>query len=219
MRARRRLIGALGAALLAGCAGVPTSADWDNDPECDANTPPEIGNLVLNSAFFPDDLAWGMCISFQWLDPGRDEAGNVGSDPQNLFGGFFSSEFQGVDTLSVWIDEGAVDPAASSGSLQVNMVGEGLAVELEAIAQWLPVDGEPPPDWSLCPDLNGNGTADLSDCVGGRTMAFAMRLRDRCDDPSNELTGEYQLGSDRRVEADGLTGCEVVQAPSGGEAR
>lgn len=213
MRARRGLTLTLAAAL-GGCAGVPTGADWNDDPACDANSAPEIGNLVINSDFFPDDLAWGVCVSFQWIDPGRDEAGNVGTDPQNMFGGFYSSEFQGVVTTSAWFDEDVIEPGANTGFLQVNMTGEGLGVEAEQVAQWLPVEGDPPPDWSLCPDLNGNGTADLTDCVGGKNMAFALRVRDACEAKSNDLTGEYMLGADRRVEAEGLAGCETVQAPT-----
>ena len=214
MRAQRRLIALLGGLAVGGCTPVPTTAAWDDDPACDANSAPELGNLVLSSDFFPEQLAWGLCISFNWIDPGRDAAGNVGTDPQNLHGGFFSSEFQGIDTLSVWIGDGVLDPLATAGSLQVNMTGEGLAVEAEAVQQWLPVEGAPLPDYSVCPDLNGNGVGDITDCVGGRNMAFAMRLRDRCDDPSNDLTGEYQLGVGRRVESEELTGCETVQPPS-----
>jgi len=210
--AQRGLIPIALAVGLAGCTAVPSTADWDDDPECDANTPPEIGNLVLNSAFFPEQSMWGMCASFQWIDPGRDEAGNVGSDPPNMFGGFYSSEFQGVVTIGTWLDENLVDPLATNGTLQVNMQGEGLGVEPEDIAEWLT---DPPPDYTLCPDLNGNGVGDLSDCVGGREMAFAMRLRDGCEAPSNDITGRYMLGTDRRVEAEGLTGCEEVQEPEG----
>ncbi len=198
----------------AGCTAVPTTADWDDDPVCDANTPPEIGNLVLNSAFFPEQLAWGLCASFQWIDPGRDAAGNVGSDPPNLVGGMYSSEFQGVVTISSWLSEDYVDPTAAGGSLQVNMNGEGLVVDPEDIAAWLPLNGEPLPDLSQCPDLNGNGIAELTDCIGGYEMAFALRIRDRCDAPSEDLTGRYVLGTGRRVEAEGLTGCEEVQGPA-----
>jgi hypothetical protein len=185
----------------------------DDDPVCDANTGPEIGNLVLNSTFFPEELVWGMCVSFQWIDPGRDDAGNAGTDPPNLMGGFYSSEFQGMSTTSIWLDSDAIDPAAATGALQVNLRGEGLAVEAEDIAEWLPVDDEPPPDYTECPDLNGNGLGDLADCVGGRDLVFALRIRDRCDAPSNTLTGRYMLGTDRRLEAEGLTGCEEVQPP------
>lgn len=202
------------AAGLAGCTAVPTTASWDDDPVCDANTRPEIGNLVLSSAFFPEQMAWGLCAAFQWIDPGRDKAGNVGADPPNLMGGFFSSEFQGVVTISTWLDDDIIDPSAASGTLQVNMSGEGLAVEPEDVAEWLPVEGEPLPDFGLCPDLNDNGVGDLTDCIGGRNMAFALRIRDRCDAPSEDLTGRYMLGTDRRVEAEGLTGCEEVQAPA-----
>jgi len=114
--------------LAVSCTPVPGGIGQSE--ECASNFPPEIGNLEVNSWQDSETGQWAFCVHVDWIDPGRDEAGNAGSGPPNMFGGMWSMEIQGVATPSSWIDEGpspvGITTGANSGELERAYCGEYL---------------------------------------------------------------------------------------------
>jgi hypothetical protein len=120
---RASFLALLSVSLLVLSACTPVPGGLGQTEECASNFPPEIGNLEVNSFQSTDETGeWAFCLHVDWIDPGRDDAGNAGSGPPNIFGGMWSMEVSGVDVISEWIDEGAspsgVTLGANSGELE-----------------------------------------------------------------------------------------------------
>ena len=214
---------ALLALLAGGCAAPPSAADWIDPVECAANTAPTIGNITVNSAFDEELLAWRMCFSLDWIDPGRDDAGVLGSDAPNMHGGYFNGEFTAAAIESVWFDAAIAPVGATSGTFETGLCSEEWAPTEELLQRYVDPDaapGDPPPDTSACADADGDGTSELADCFAGAEIHFSVRVRDACGAPSNDLTGSYTLGVGKQASTGDLPGCAAVPAcPGGDEAR
>lgn len=121
------------AALLAGC---PPDTSLPVSEECASNSAPYIDNLEINSRppiteEGEPPAAYGLCLKFDWFDPGPDENGNVGSDAPNMFGGLFSVEVGGFDAESIWLDEDTITQGAPSGTIEYTAcLQEAVADEL-----------------------------------------------------------------------------------------
>lgn len=206
-----------------GCAAPPGSADWIDPAECGANTAPTIGNITVNSAFDDELLAWRMCFSLDWIDPGRDDAGNLGSDAPNMLGGYFSGEFTAAAVESVWFGADAAPVGTTSGTLETGLCSEEWAPTEELLTRYADPDADPEdpaPDTSGCVDADNDGSSDLADCFAGAEIHFAVRVRDACGAPSNDMTGVYVLGVGKQASSADLPGCAAVPAcPGGDEAR
>jgi hypothetical protein len=104
--------------LLQACVAVPTVPE---DEACVANSPPEIGNLEINSLYDEATATWEICFHVDWIDPGRVD-GQQGTDPPNMIGGIISMEIRGYAVPSLWIPEGTgmegAQIGATSGELQ-----------------------------------------------------------------------------------------------------
>lgn len=128
MRAFQIALPSLLCLTLASCTPVPGGIGQSE--ECAGNFAPEIGNLEVNSWQDTETAQWAFCVHVDWIDPGRDDAGNAGSGPPNIFGGMWSMEIQGVSTPSSWLDEGpsplGVTLGANSGELERSYCGEFL---------------------------------------------------------------------------------------------
>ena len=112
-RVNSRLLLVVPLALLTGCFEVATGIA--PDPGCESNGAPQINNLELNSWTDEASGLWTMCLHFDWLDPGD------GASPQNMIGGYISSEIRGFRAESHWFDSETIpDPTATLG--QVNVV-------------------------------------------------------------------------------------------------
>jgi hypothetical protein len=208
---RHGLLAILGVLTLTGCYETPGAPSWG--PECELNSPPFVGNLSIiphcisaealevgvgpetptcpgwaspwdpTSIVIPVDerpfapgegFTWAFETSFQWADPGRQGA----TDPPNLTHGFIRTVFSGYATEQAWIR-----PADS----QTFLPGD------------IPMDADA-----------AQGTLDRfyvveegSDLYWGTQIEFSVRIYDRCDAPSNAITGNLIIGAGPWIEENG----------------
>lgn len=111
-------------------ACTPVASSIGVSEECVGNVAPEIGNLEVNSWQDSETGEWAFCLHVDWIDPGRDDAGNAGTGAPNMFGGMWSMEVSGLMTPSTWLDEGpspvGVTIGANTGELERAYCGEFL---------------------------------------------------------------------------------------------
>lgn len=206
----------LASALLSSCAAL-TSADWIEPNDCDTNTPPEVGNIAVDTVWVEESQSFQACFAFDWIDPGRNEAGSQGTDPPNMFGGLLITQFTSATTPSVWLDEDLAPPGTTSGSYEMPVCsdqwgpGDQLTVEYppeEELDQDDP--SEWPPDYSACTDWNEDGVLERSDCFAGGMINFQVTARDACGAVSPAVTGAFRLGGLRQVSDEAATGCMTI---------
>lgn len=163
---------------------------------CNANSPPAIGNVELNSFVPPNGTSNLLSIHFDWIDPGVSGA----ADAPNLESGWFTAEIGGYIAEDIVLTEDILVRACNSepfenGEETVNyctMAGHGLAgcsagaVETCSSAEL-----------TIIYQAEGDGFQD------DQVVQMEFRIRDRCLGTSNEKSASYVIGSGLAVEGGG----------------